>query len=108
MQDAAALACRARFLLPLSDPDRSRRIEDGYVLAAGSTIEGVPYTVENPAPMAQAPLEVVARCKPPGERACMRSPSRPPSKVPQIPAITVTPPKIVPAWPELMPCTRSR
>lgn len=45
MQDAAALACRARFLLPLSDPDRSRRIEDGYVLAAGGRILEVgPYT----------------------------------------------------------------
>ena len=48
------------------------------------------------------------RKKPPGERACMRSPSRPPSSVPQMPASTVTPPKIVPAWPELMPWTRSR
>lgn len=45
------------------------RSHNGYVLAPGSTIEGVPYSVENPAPMAQAPAVVIAKCKPPGERA---------------------------------------
>jgi hypothetical protein len=45
------------------------RSHHGYVLAPGSTIEGRPYTVEIDQPLAQAPREVVARCKPPGERA---------------------------------------
>ncbi|UCG31741.1 MAG: amidohydrolase family protein [Phycisphaerales bacterium] len=39
--------CRAEFLLPLSEPDRARRIRDGYVLAEGETIREVgPYTPE--------------------------------------------------------------
>jgi 5-methylthioadenosine/S-adenosylhomocysteine deaminase len=33
-----AILCRAKFLLPLALPDRSLRIEDGYVLAEGETI----------------------------------------------------------------------
>ena len=41
------LACRARYLLPLAEPDRSLRIQDGYVLAQGDTIlEAGPYTPE--------------------------------------------------------------
>ncbi|MEE9295156.1 MAG: amidohydrolase family protein [Phycisphaerae bacterium] len=39
--------CRADFLLPLSESERSRRIRDGYVLAEGETIKEVgPYTAE--------------------------------------------------------------
>lgn len=45
------------------------RSHHGYVLGPGSTIDGVPYRVEIDQPMAQAPHEVVSRCKPPGERA---------------------------------------
>ena len=33
--------CRADFLLPLAEPDRSRRIRDGYILAKGEQIEEV-------------------------------------------------------------------
>jgi 5-methylthioadenosine/S-adenosylhomocysteine deaminase len=33
--------CRADFVLPLAPPDRNRRIEDGYVLAAGDTLREV-------------------------------------------------------------------
>jgi 5-methylthioadenosine/S-adenosylhomocysteine deaminase len=41
------LACRARFVLPLAGPDRSRRIHDGYVLAQGERIlEAGPYAPE--------------------------------------------------------------
>jgi 5-methylthioadenosine/S-adenosylhomocysteine deaminase len=47
MTDAPALLCRARFLLPLAEPQRSRRIQDGYVLAQGDRIlEAGPYTPE--------------------------------------------------------------
>lgn len=45
------------------------RSHHGYTLAPGSTIDGVPYRVELDQPMAQAPREVVSRCKPPSERA---------------------------------------
>lgn len=45
------------------------RSHHGYVLAPGSTVEGVPYRVEMDQPMAQAPSVVIAKCKPPGERA---------------------------------------
>lgn len=41
----------------------------GYVLAPGSTVEGRPYTVEIDAPLEHAPPHIVARCKPPGQRA---------------------------------------
>lgn len=44
------------------------RSHHGYVLAPGSTIDGVPYRVEMDQPIAQAPQVVIARCKPPGER----------------------------------------
>ncbi len=45
MPDPAALVCRARFLLPLADPDRAQRIADGYVLAVDDRIlEAGPYT----------------------------------------------------------------
>lgn len=44
------------------------RSHHGYVLAPGSTIDGVPYRVEMDQPIAQAPQAVIARCKPPGER----------------------------------------
>lgn len=40
----------------------------GYVLAPGSTVGGVPYTIEIDQPMAQVPPAVLARCKPPGEK----------------------------------------
>ena len=47
MADAAALVCRARFMLPLAGPDRARRIQDGYVLASGDRVlEAGPYTPE--------------------------------------------------------------
>jgi len=45
------------------------RSHHGYVMAPGSTINGVAYEVVQDTPMAQVPAEVVARCKPPGERA---------------------------------------
>ena len=39
------LVCRAKYLLPLAEPDRSLRIRDGYVVAKGETIlEAGPYT----------------------------------------------------------------
>ena len=45
MQDPRFTVCRAEYLLPLADPDRARRIRDGYVLAEGETIKEVgPYT----------------------------------------------------------------
>lgn len=44
------------------------RSHHGYVLAPGSTIDGVPYRVEMDQPIVQAPQVVIARCKPPGER----------------------------------------
>ena len=41
------VVCRAKFLLPLAAPDRTQRIEDGYVLADGETIlEAGKYTDE--------------------------------------------------------------
>ena len=47
MEDQRFTICRADFLLPLSEPDRARRIGDGYVLAEGETIREVgPYTPE--------------------------------------------------------------
>ena len=33
--------CRAEFLLPLAEPDRGERIQDGYVLAEGETLKEV-------------------------------------------------------------------
>lgn len=43
--DPRPLVCRARFVLPLALPDRSRRIQDGYVLAEGDRIlEAGPFT----------------------------------------------------------------
>ncbi len=36
--DHRFIVCRAKFLLPLAAPDRTERIEDGYVLADGETI----------------------------------------------------------------------
>ncbi len=39
------VVCRARFLLPLAQPDRALRIEDGYVLSDGDDIlEAGPYS----------------------------------------------------------------
>ena len=38
MSEKKILVCRARFVLPLAEPDRSLRIQDGYVLAEGETI----------------------------------------------------------------------
>jgi 5-methylthioadenosine/S-adenosylhomocysteine deaminase len=47
MEEARFTVCRADFLLPLSPPDRTRRIRDGYVLAEGETLREVgPYTPE--------------------------------------------------------------
>ena len=47
MEKPVFTVCRADFLLPLSAPDRTRRIADGYVLAEGETIREVgPYTPE--------------------------------------------------------------
>lgn len=41
------LLCRARFLLPLAPPDRSRRISDGYVLSQGEhLLEVGPWSAE--------------------------------------------------------------
>lgn len=40
------IVCRALYLLPLSQPDRSLRIEDGYVLADGETILEVGHYTE--------------------------------------------------------------
>lgn len=48
--------------------DLDVRSYHGYVLAPGSTIDGVPYLVEIDAPLVQAPPEVVARCRAPGRR----------------------------------------
>ena len=45
MSEPRILVCRARFVLPLAGPDRSLRIQDGYVLAEGETILEVgPYS----------------------------------------------------------------
>lgn len=45
MDDHRFTVCRADFLLPLTKPDRTRRIRDGYILAEGETIKEVgPYT----------------------------------------------------------------
>ncbi len=40
------LLCRARYLLPFAEPDRSERIEDGYVLAEGEEILEVGHFTE--------------------------------------------------------------
>jgi len=46
-QEQRMLVCRAKYLLPLAAPDRSRRIQDGYVLAQGEHIlEAGPYSAE--------------------------------------------------------------
>lgn len=41
----------------------------GYTLAPGSTIDGVPYIMQEDRPLVLAPAHIVALCKPPGERA---------------------------------------
>ncbi|HPS77857.1 MAG TPA: amidohydrolase family protein [Thermoanaerobaculaceae bacterium] len=47
MDNSPTLVCRARFLLPLAEPDRGRRIKDGYVLSRGDSIlETGPYSAE--------------------------------------------------------------
>ncbi len=47
MSERRFTLCRAQYLLPLASPDRSLRIEDGYVLAEGEKIREVgPYTPE--------------------------------------------------------------
>jgi 5-methylthioadenosine/S-adenosylhomocysteine deaminase len=47
MEDPRFTVCRAEFLLPLSKPDRTCRIHDGYVLAEGETLKEVgPYTAD--------------------------------------------------------------
>ena len=47
MEERQFIACRAEFLLPFAEPDRSVRIQDGYVLAQGDKlIEVGPYSPE--------------------------------------------------------------
>jgi 5-methylthioadenosine/S-adenosylhomocysteine deaminase len=47
MDSSRRLVCRARFLLPLAESDRGRRIADGYVVSQGETILEVgPYREE--------------------------------------------------------------
>ncbi|MDY0059470.1 MAG: amidohydrolase family protein [Myxococcota bacterium] len=47
METPRFTVCRARFLLPLAAPDRTRRVADGYVLAEGDRLREVgPYTPE--------------------------------------------------------------
>jgi 5-methylthioadenosine/S-adenosylhomocysteine deaminase len=38
MSEQRILVCRARFVLPLAEPDRALRIQDGYVLSQGETV----------------------------------------------------------------------
>ncbi len=38
MSEKNMILCRSRFLIPVSEPDRGRRIEDGYILTKGETI----------------------------------------------------------------------
>lgn len=47
LHEERLLICRAKYMLPLAEPDRSLRIQDGYVLAQGERIlEAGPYTPE--------------------------------------------------------------
>jgi 5-methylthioadenosine/S-adenosylhomocysteine deaminase len=47
MNAPGPFVCRAAFLLPLAEPNRGERIQDGYVLSEGETIKEVgPYTPE--------------------------------------------------------------
>ncbi len=47
MAEFETTVCRARFLLPLADPDPGLRVEDGYVLAKGELLAEVgAYTAE--------------------------------------------------------------
>ncbi len=47
MQNQKYTLCRAKFLLPLAAPDRSKRIHDGYILTEGELIKEVgQYTNE--------------------------------------------------------------
>ena len=47
MAEERLLACRAKFMLALAEPDRSLRIQDGYVLTRGAVIlEAGPYSAE--------------------------------------------------------------
>jgi 5-methylthioadenosine/S-adenosylhomocysteine deaminase len=47
MQNQKYTLCRAKFLLPLAAPDRSQRIQDGYILTEGELIKEVgQYTNE--------------------------------------------------------------
>lgn len=65
MTAAAVTLCRAEFLLPLAAPDRSTRIQDGYILTEGETIREVGrYTPETGRRLLEtygAALEVVGR-----------------------------------------------
>lgn len=45
------------------------RSHNGYVVAPGSTVDGAPYEVVIDDAVAPAPAEIVALCKPPGQRA---------------------------------------
>lgn len=55
MPEPRALVCRCRFMLPLSAPDRARRIQDGYVLAVdGRILEAGPFGPEVGARLAAA------------------------------------------------------
>ena len=44
------------------------RSHHGYTIAPGSIIDGVGYEVVSDVPMRQAPADLVARCRPPGEK----------------------------------------
>ena len=47
MSHEHVLVCRARYMLPMAEPDRSARIHDGYVLAQGERIlEAGPYSAD--------------------------------------------------------------
>jgi hypothetical protein len=50
-------------------PGLDVRSYHGYVLGPGSQIDGKTYAVEIAAPKAQVPAAVLARCKPPGQKA---------------------------------------
>jgi hypothetical protein len=50
-------------------PGLDVRSYHGYVLGPGSQIDGKTYAVEMAAPMSPVPAEVLARCKPPGQKA---------------------------------------
>jgi hypothetical protein len=44
------------------------RSHNGYVVAPGSVVDGLGYTVEIDQPVLPAPHDIVSRCRPPGQR----------------------------------------